>query len=424
MSRKSSRVKTRIDYNEGTLAGGRRVLFSVHGHGLICESETTEVRGSNNIKLAMPRALRDWNENEEVSKPRKDRDNSDDEDEVIHEKEDKEPSNESILVRLRAGIARSLDLSARGSGMHVSSTATSQDEDPEKEERRLSTFVILLLIIFNSLVFSLAVVVLTDSKDAVASTFLSGLERLNMGIGSGHNLTSRRELFSTIREMKLERLKKQEERTRTAVRAALRDVSRFESEEFDVEDVIKDVSELLAADRGLGPDFALISAGATVLASSPSALTRLRSYMLERVDFITSRKADGLTAYPNSPASALEGNLLPGECWAFPGDKANVTIKLARRAKIKMLAIEHAPASTVPSVNSAPKDFRVVAFNQDLTETLLGEFKYNASTGVSHQSFKLEDPHTTRIVRLEILSNHGADYTCVYRFRVHGTSAS
>jgi len=399
-------------------------LFSVHGNGLICESETTEVRGSSNVKLTMPRALRDWNENEEVSTPHKDKDNSDDDDEIVHEQDDTEPSKGSIFVRLGARMGGSLDRTRRRSRLNESKAATSGDEDPGDEERRLSTFVILLLILFNSFVFSLAVVVLTDSQDQVARAFLSGLERLDMGIRPRLNLASRRELFSTIRGMKLERLKQREERTRTAVRAALRDVNRFESEEFDVDDVIKDVSELLAADRGLGPDFALISAGATVLSSSPSALTRLRSYMLERVDFITSRKADGLMAYPNSPASALESNLLPGECWAFPGDKANVTIKLARRAKITLLAVEHAPASTVPSVNSAPKDFRVVAFNQDLTETLLGEFRYNASTGVSHQTFKLEEPHTTRIVRLEVLSNHGADYTCVYRFRVHGTTAS
>ncbi|OWK06263.1 SUN3, partial [Cervus elaphus hippelaphus] len=56
-------------------------------------------------------------------------------------------------------------------------------------------------------------------------------------------------------------------------------------------------------------------------------------------------------------------------------------------------------------------------------EIFLGQFVYN-KTGTTVQTFALqhEVPEFLLCVKLKILSNWGhPNYTCLYRFRVHGT---
>jgi len=55
------------------------------------------------------------------------------------------------------------------------------------------------------------------------------------------------------------------------------------------------------------------------------------------------------------------------------------------------------------------------------SQVLLGEYEF-LDNGESNQKFDVQNPTTLAfpIVELRILSNHGEDWTCVYRFRVHG----
>lgn len=58
---------------------------------------------------------------------------------------------------------------------------------------------------------------------------------------------------------------------------------------------------------------------------------------------------------------------------------------------------------------------------------LLGDFRYDIY-GPQVQTFRLPaqaEGQSFSIVKLEVYSNYGhSDYTCVYRFRVHGQDAS
>ncbi len=55
----------------------------------------------------------------------------------------------------------------------------------------------------------------------------------------------------------------------------------------------------------------------------------------------------------------LSGKQL-GDCWAFPGDKGRLTIKLAVPIIVSSVSLEHMPGeSNMNKVSSAPKDFSV-----------------------------------------------------------------
>ena len=60
---------------------------------------------------------------------------------------------------------------------------------------------------------------------------------------------------------------------------------------------------------------------------------------------------------------------------------------------------------------------------------LLGEFEYDLSGARTVQTFPLAPPGRaglapTSLVTFEVVSNFGnPDYTCVYRFRLHGDPA-
>jgi hypothetical protein len=191
--------------------------------------------------------------------------------------------------------------------------------------------------------------------------------------------------------------------------------------------------ETYAADKGAPPDFALASVGAKVVASSPSAA---RLYMRYLTNCLLALAPTSSIAYapsmPNSPSVSLNPDISPGNCWAFPGDKGSITVRLARPMRPDRITLEHTPKSSVFSVNSAPR--RVDAYALPLVSQVeapmaefvkVGEFTYDISPMSHHmQTFALDAsavPDVVRTVRFDILSNHGSPtHTCLYRVRVHG----
>ena len=92
------------------------------------------------------------------------------------------------------------------------------------------------------------------------------------------------------------------------------------------------------------------------------------------------------------------------------------------------VTLEHISKMTTPdmSISSAPRTFAVLGLRriEDPSPVSLGNFTYEDS-GEPVQTFRMEEREghpPFSLVELKILDNHGnMVYTCVYRFRVHGT---
>ncbi|XP_065558324.1 klaroid protein-like isoform X2 [Artemia franciscana] len=132
--------------------------------------------------------------------------------------------------------------------------------------------------------------------------------------------------------------------------------------------------------------------------------------------------------YPtNNPRIAIQRGINPGECWAFEGEFGCLVVKLARPVRISSVTIEHISknVSITGNIDTAPREFKIMGLkNSDDTGSIeLGTFAYDAN-GKPLQTFYIKDHLANdafQFVELRITSNHGnLDYTCLYRFRVHG----
>ncbi|KAJ8963662.1 hypothetical protein NQ314_005453 [Rhamnusium bicolor] len=130
--------------------------------------------------------------------------------------------------------------------------------------------------------------------------------------------------------------------------------------------------------------------------------------------------------YPiNSPRTIITPSINPGECWAFQNFPGFVVIRLSNQVKIEAFSMEHISKLLVPSgkIDSAPKDFEVYGLidENDREPVKLGEYVYDYN-GETLQFFPVQNEgHVFGIIEIRIVSNHGnPNYTCLYRFRVHG----
>ncbi|KAM9818040.1 uncharacterized protein sun2 isoform X2 [Syngnathus typhle] len=170
-------------------------------------------------------------------------------------------------------------------------------------------------------------------------------------------------------------------------------------------------------------DFALETQGASVISTRCSETYRTRSACLSLFGFPLW--------YPmENPRIVIRGEpmLLPGKCWAFHGAHGTLVIALSHPIRITHVTLDHVPRHNTPTgrIDSAPKDFEVYGLEDEVDEgTLLGTFTYNED-GEPTQTFELPPSNVIyRVVELRVLSNWGhMEYTCLYRFRVHGTLAT
>uniref|UniRef100_A0A1A7WJP4 Sad1 and UNC84 domain containing 5 n=1 Tax=Iconisemion striatum TaxID=60296 RepID=A0A1A7WJP4_9TELE len=171
-------------------------------------------------------------------------------------------------------------------------------------------------------------------------------------------------------------------------------------------------------------DFALETQGASVVSTRCSETYRIRSACVTLFGFPLW--------YPSeSPRTVIQGHavLLPGKCWAFHGVQGTLVISLSHPVRITHVTLDHLPRYNSPTgrIDSAPRDFEVYGMKDDTEEgTLLGSFTYDEN-GDPTQTFELLKASDVvyRFVELRVLSNWGhVEYTCLYRFRVHGKMAS
>ena len=195
---------------------------------------------------------------------------------------------------------------------------------------------------------------------------------------------------------------------------------------WDIEDMVKSALTIYGADKTGAFDFALETAGGSVVSTRCTQMytDQLMSYSWLGVSIWLPLHIWGPTT---NPRTAIQPGVMPGECWAFRGHEGYLVIKLSMPMKPTRFSMEHIPKSLSPNgkIDSAPKDFVVLGLQEekDPNPEVLGRYTYDQN-GEPLQFFNVEQnrSYTFKYVELHILNNHGQEkYTCLYRFRVHGS---
>uniref|UniRef100_A0A8C0D3N1 Sad1 and UNC84 domain containing 2 n=1 Tax=Balaenoptera musculus TaxID=9771 RepID=A0A8C0D3N1_BALMU len=192
--------------------------------------------------------------------------------------------------------------------------------------------------------------------------------------------------------------------------------------EEQVHRIVKQALKRYSEDRIGMVDYALESGGASVISTRCSETYETKTALLSLFGI-------PLWYQSQSPRVILQPDVHPGNCWAFRGPQGFAVVRLSARVRPTAVTLEHVPKSLSPNstISSAPKDFAIFGFDEDLQQegTLLGQFTYDQD-GDPIQTFYFQGPKmaTYQVVELRILTNWGhPEYTCIYRFRVHGEPA-
>lgn len=175
------------------------------------------------------------------------------------------------------------------------------------------------------------------------------------------------------------------------------------------------------ADKTNKPDYALESSGASIV-TSRCTKTHLERNIQYSVDGILP-----VIFTSNSPRVVIQPTMIPGECWSFAGSQGVMVVQLSRTIVPTSFTYEHIRKEIHPDLNidSAPKKMLILGLRDanDEDGQLLGEYEYDKE-GEPLQEFKVQNPSPklTKFIQWIVQSNHGElQYTCLYRFRVHGT---
>jgi len=191
-----------------------------------------------------------------------------------------------------------------------------------------------------------------------------------------------------------------------------------------IEEYINKTFYLYNADKTGMTDFASESVGGSIL------FTKCTETYLDNSRWFTIFNVP-ITRVQVSPRVAIQGSVVPGNCWSFKGSKGDLFIKLAAEITATSFSLEHIPKelSITGFIDSAPQNFTVYGYSnkEDLTDEsrlLLGNFRYDNNSKNTLQFFEVQHIYPGRpisVVELKIESNAGnKDYTCLYKFRVHG----
>ncbi|XP_040212703.1 SUN domain-containing protein 1 isoform X5 [Rana temporaria] len=190
--------------------------------------------------------------------------------------------------------------------------------------------------------------------------------------------------------------------------------------EEDARVLVNNALKLYSQDRTGMVDFALESGGGSILGTRCSETYGTKTALLSLFGI-------PLWYLSQSPRVVIQPDMYPGNCWAFKGAQGFLVVRLSMAILPTAFSLEHISKSLSPTGNitSAPKDFAVYGLENEYQEdgTLLVQSIYDEE-GEPLQTFyvMVENEKPFQIVELRILSNWGhADYTCLYRFRAHGT---
>nr|XP_061782925.1 SUN domain-containing protein 2-like isoform X3 [Nerophis lumbriciformis] len=196
--------------------------------------------------------------------------------------------------------------------------------------------------------------------------------------------------------------------------------SRFSCAVQEVKVMVENALRLFAHDRTGLADYALESAGGSILSTRCSETYKTQAALLSLFGL-------PLWYFSQSPRVVIQPDVHPGNCWAFKGSTGFLVIRLSMRILPTAFSLDHIPKALAPhrSVSSAPRDFRVYGLQDEREEggRLLGSYTYQED-GDALQTYSVteENHRSFQIIEVQVLSNWGhADYTCMYRFRVHGS---
>ncbi|XP_045316646.1 SUN domain-containing protein 1 isoform X15 [Leopardus geoffroyi] len=183
--------------------------------------------------------------------------------------------------------------------------------------------------------------------------------------------------------------------------------------------LVNNALKLYSQDKTGMVDFALESGGGSILSTRCSETYETKTAVISLFGI-------PLWYFSQSPRVVIQPDTYPGNCWAFRGSQGYLVVKLSMEIHPTSFTLEHIPKTLSPTGNitSAPKDFAVYGLENEHQEEgrLLGRFTYDQD-GEPLQMFHTpkRPERAFQIVELRIFSNWGhPEYTCLYRFRVHG----
>ncbi|XP_068433997.1 SUN domain-containing protein 1 isoform X6 [Clinocottus analis] len=189
--------------------------------------------------------------------------------------------------------------------------------------------------------------------------------------------------------------------------------------EEQVKLIVQNALRLYSQDRTGLVDYALESGGGSILSTRCSETYETKTALMSLFGL-------PLWYFSQSPRVVIQPDVYPGNCWAFKGSQGYLVIRLSLKILPTSFCMEHIPKALSPTGNitSAPRNFTVFGLDDEYQEEgkLLGNYIYEED-GESLQSFPVMEQNdgAFQIIEVRVLSNWGhPEYTCMYRFRVHG----
>ncbi|MBN3314562.1 SUN1 protein, partial [Atractosteus spatula] len=189
--------------------------------------------------------------------------------------------------------------------------------------------------------------------------------------------------------------------------------------EEQVHAIVNNALRLYSQDRTGLVDYALESGGGSILSTRCSETYETKTALM-------SLFGVPLWYFSQSPRVVIQPDVYPGNCWAFKGSQGYLVIRLSLTIVPSSFTLEHIPKALSPTgnISSAPRNFTVYGLEDEYQEEgkLLGHYTYEED-GESFQTFPVteENDKAYQIIEVRVLSNWGhPEYTCLYRFRVHG----
>ncbi|XP_048043842.1 SUN domain-containing protein 1 isoform X2 [Megalobrama amblycephala] len=231
-------------------------------------------------------------------------------------------------------------------------------------------------------------------------------------------MTLERSILGNL-SLQLQESKQQQSSTETITQTVAHTAGAAGMSEEQVQLIVQHALKLYSEDRTGQVDYALESGGGSILSTRCSETYETKTALMSLFGI-------PLWYFSQSPRAVIQPDMYPGNCWAFKGSQGYLVIRLSLSVIPTSFCLEHIPKSLSPSgnISSAPRRFSVYGLDDEYQEEgkLLGDYTYQED-GESLQIFPVMEKNDKafQIIEMRVLSNWGhPEYTCLYRFRVHG----